>query len=76
MAIVDDDPIQEAPLRAFLEQKGWDEFVRLVRSYRDAREKKIVEAVNGFLQERVDADGPDATVSVVDVRARLFEVPQ
>jgi hypothetical protein len=56
---------------------GWLAAARLTEAIRDAREKAIVDRVEGYLEDLIESRGePNPLLSVRDVRRRLFEVPQ
>ena len=56
---------------------GWQAVVDLAHALRDAREATIVRRVNGYLSQLITDTGEEnPTLTVRDVRAHLFEVPQ
>lgn len=56
---------------------GWPAVVILAAALRDAREKIIVDRVERHLEQLIITTGQrNPTLTVRDVRARLFEIPQ
>jgi redox-regulated HSP33 family molecular chaperone len=65
-------------LRAAFEEDGtWRAVALIAHAIRDAREKVIVDRVEHYLEELVEHSGQqNPSLTVRDVRRRLFEVPQ
>lgn len=75
--MADDDDVQIARFRAAHTDGGWLAVVRLAEAQRDAREALIVGRVEHYLEHLIRVTGDrNPTLTVRDVRARLFEVPQ
>lgn len=73
----DDDEQQIRDYRAAYSHGGWRAVIRLADAARDARERLLVRRVEGYLEHLIETTGEEnPTLTVRDVRARLFEVPQ
>ena len=73
----DDDDQQIRDYREAFEEDGWRGVVRLADAARDAREKKLVDRVEGYLEAVIrDTGRENPSITVRDVRARLFDTPQ
>lgn len=73
----DDDNAQAAKFRQAHRDGGWLAVVRLADAYRDARERRLVDRVEGYLEDLIRETGREnPSLTVRDVRARLFDVPQ
>ena len=73
----DDDDAQEVQYRDAYQRGGWRAVIRLADAARDERERILVTRVNNYLQDRIDTTGHEnPAVTVRDVRARLFDIPQ
>jgi adenosyl cobinamide kinase/adenosyl cobinamide phosphate guanylyltransferase len=56
---------------------NWVQVARVAALIRDAREKAIVDRVEHYLEDLIETTGVEnPTLTVRDVRAQLFEVPQ
>jgi adenosyl cobinamide kinase/adenosyl cobinamide phosphate guanylyltransferase len=63
--------------QAWIDTHDWVQVARVAASIRDAREKVIVDRVEHYLEDLVDSTGQEnPSLTVRDVRKRLFEVPQ
>lgn len=64
-------------LRDAHERGGWRAAALVAEAIRDAREKTIVDRVEHHLEALIVRSGQEnPSLTVRDVRARLFEVPQ
>lgn len=73
----DDDDDQIIQFRQAHAHGGWRAVVELADALRDARERVIVTRVEHYLEALVMTTGQEnPTLTVRDVRARLFEIPQ
>ena len=73
----DDDDDQIRQYRRAYERGGWRAVIRLADAARDAREKLLVDRVEHYLEHLISSTGQEnPTLTVRDVRARLFDVPQ
>jgi flagellar biosynthesis/type III secretory pathway protein FliH len=62
---------------AFEEHGTWRAVALVAEAIRDAREKKIVDRVEHYLEHLIETTGQEnPSLTVKDVRRRLFEVPQ
>ena len=63
--------------QAWIDTHDWVQVARVAASIRDAREKVIVDRVEHYLEDLIDSTGQEnPSLTVRDVRKRLFEVPQ
>lgn len=63
--------------QAWVDTHEWAKVARVAALIRDAREKVIVERVEHYLEDLIEATGQEnPSLTVRDVRARLFEIPQ
>jgi hypothetical protein len=75
--MADDDDEQIRRFRSARRHGGWLGVVRLAEAQRDAREAQIVSRVESYLEQLIaDTGQRNPTLTVRDVRAHLFEVPQ
>lgn len=73
----DDDDAQIIKFRDAHARGGWRAVVELADAFRDARERVLVNRVEGYLEKLIHDTGEEnPQLTVRDVRARLFEVPQ
>jgi len=73
----DDDDDQILQFKQAHSRGGWRAVVQLADALRDARERIIVTRVEHYLEQLIaDSGEENPTLTVRDVRARLFEVPQ
>jgi hypothetical protein len=73
----DDDEQQIRDYRSAYSHGGWRAVIRLADAARDAREKALVDRVEGYLEHLIDTTGQEnPSLTVRDVRARLFDIPQ
>jgi hypothetical protein len=73
----DDDEQQIRQYRRAHATGGWRAVIRLADAARDARERVIVTRVERYLQRLIrDSGEENPTLTVRDVRARLYEIPQ
>lgn len=68
---------QIAQFKAAFDNGGWLKVVVLANAIRDAREKLLVDRVEKWLEQVIrDTHRENPSITVRDVRARLFDTPQ
>lgn len=73
----DDDEDQIRRYRHAHARGGWRAVIRLADAARDAREKQIIDRVERYLEQVIRDSGEENPVLTVrEVRARMFEIPQ